>query len=93
MGALLEALDQGVLVADLAALVACVLLGPASCQQRAHTSCRRVEALRHRQGVSYSSTCSGEASSLHVTCDIGLASWGQRPLYTHRVTYDVGRHG
>ena len=47
-GALLEALDQGVLVADLAALVACVLLGPASCQQRAHTSCRRVEASRHR---------------------------------------------
>lgn len=31
-GSLLEALDQGVLVADLAALVACVLLGPGRLQ-------------------------------------------------------------
>lgn len=61
-GRLLEALDQRVLVADLAALVACVLLGPALCQPRSSSQ----EIAR----VPYASTCSGDASSLQVTYDV-----------------------
>ena len=60
---LLEALDQVVLVADLAALVACVLLGPTLCQPR--PSSQKIAR------VPYASTCSGDASLLHVTYDVG----------------------
>ena len=79
---LLEPLDQRVLVADLAALVFGMLLGPAVHQRVNQES-------DSSRGSPYASTCSGVASFLQVTWNVVREAKSSGD----NTTYNVGRHG